>query len=72
MAMGEDPLPIAAGQRATVEAVDDMGTVHCRCDNGRCLGIIPGEDAFRKLTAEELAEEQSRNMNEGDGPVMEM
>ena len=25
---------------------------------GRQLGIIPGEDSFRKLTNEELAEEQ--------------
>ena len=38
--------------------VDDMSTVHCKFDNGRQLGIIPGEDSFRKLTDEELAEEQ--------------
>lgn len=72
MEMGDDPLPIEAGTRGTVETVDDIGTVHCRFDNGRCLGLIPGEDAFRKLTAEELAEEQSGDMNEVDGPVMEM
>ena len=34
------------------------GTIHCDFDNGRSLGVVPGEDSFRKLTAEELAEEQ--------------
>ena len=45
--------------RGTVMFVDDMSTVHCKFDNGRQLGIIPGEDSFRKLTDEELAEEQA-------------
>lgn len=54
--------------------VDDTSTVHCKFDNGRQLGIIPGEDSFRKLTDEELAEEQadSEDMDEGNGPVMGM
>jgi hypothetical protein len=25
-----------------------MGTVHCDFDNGRRLGLIPGEDTFHK------------------------
>ncbi len=33
------------------------GTLHCDFDNGRSLGVVPGEDSFRKLTDEELAEE---------------
>ena len=51
-----------------------MSTVHCKFDNGRQLGIIPGEDSFRKLTDEELAEEQadSEDMDEDNGPVMGM
>ena len=51
-----------------------MPTVHCKFDNGRQLGIIPGEDSFRKLTDEELAEEQtdSEDMDEDYGPVMGM
>lgn len=45
--MGDDPHPIEAGTRGTVVAVDDIGTLHCHFDNGRQLGIVPGEDAFR-------------------------
>ena len=54
----DDPHPIEAGTRGTVVGVDDIGTLHCHFDNGRQLGIVPGEDTFRKLTEEELAEEQ--------------
>lgn len=58
----EDPYtPIPSGTRGTVRAVDDMGTIHCDFDNGRQLGIIPDEDNFRKLTAEEIEEEQSQD-----------
>ena len=70
--MGDDPHPIEAGTRGTVVAVDDVGTLHCHFDNGRQLGIVPGEDAFRKLTEEELAEEQESGMTEDQGPVMGM
>ena len=52
--MGNDPHPVADGTRGTVQAVDDIGTVHCSFDNGRSLGIVPGEDSFRKLTALEI------------------
>lgn len=44
--MGDDPRPIPPGTHGTVRHVDDVGTVHCRFDNGRCLGLIPGEDTF--------------------------
>lgn len=44
--MGDDPHPIAPGTRGTVRIVDDMGTVHCNFDNGRRLGLFPGEDSF--------------------------
>ena len=50
--------PIEDNTKGTVMFVDDMGTIHCDFDNGRSLGVVPGEDSFRKLTAEELAEEQ--------------
>lgn len=55
--MGNDPCPVPDGTRGTVSAVDSLGTLHCEFDDGRCLGIIPDEDKFRKLTEEELAEE---------------
>ena len=57
--MGGDPRPVEDNTRGTVEFVDDIGTIRCSFDNGRQLGIIPGEDSFRKLTDEELAEEQA-------------
>ena len=34
-------------------------------DNGRTLALIPGEDSFRKLTAQELAEELLALADEG-------
>ena len=58
MHMGTDPRPIEDNTRGTVYNVDGLGTIHCKFDNGWVLGIIPGEDSFRKLTKEELAEEQ--------------
>ena len=55
----EDPYaPVPAGTRGTVKFVDDMGTIFPEWDNGRTLGIVPGEDFFRKLTQEELEEEK--------------
>lgn len=54
----DDPQPIPPGSRGTVDHVDDMGTIHMRWDSGRSLGLVPGEDSFRKLTMEELEAEQ--------------
>lgn len=55
--MGDDPRPIPSMTRGTVDFVDDMGTIHCHFDNGRCLGIIVGVDDFRKLTEQEIRDE---------------
>ena len=74
--MGDDPNPIPDGTRGTVSAVDDIGTVFCHFDNGRSFGLAYGEDSFRKLTPEELAEEQAEthkeSMDEDEGPAMQM
>lgn len=73
LGMGNDPNPVESGTRGTVRVIDDIGTLHCDFDNGRSLGVVPGEDSFRKLTDEELAEEQAEDMDEGEsGPVMGM
>ena len=57
----DDPYhPIPDGTRGTVKFVDDMGTVFPDWDNGRSLGVVYGEDSFRKLTPEELLEEQQQ------------
>lgn len=47
--MGEDISPIPDNSIGTVEHVDDIGTVHCKFDNGRQLGLIVGIDDFRKI-----------------------
>lgn len=48
----EDPYsPIESGTKGTVVHVDDMGTLHMKWDNGRSLGLIPGEDSFRVIEA---------------------
>ena len=60
--MGSDPRPIEPGTRGTVDHVDDLGTIHCTFDNGRRLGIIPEEDSFRKLTQDEILDEQSEKL----------
>lgn len=73
LSMGDDPRPIEDNTRGTVRVVDDIGTLHCGFDNGRYLGIVPGEDSFRKLTEAELAEEQNQTIDEeNSGPVMGM
>ena len=51
--------------------VDDIGTVHCNFDNGRRLGLIEGEDDFRTLTAQELAEEENAQ-GKDNSPVLTM
>lgn len=53
-----DAYAVPSGTRGTVDHVDDMGSVHIKWDNGRTLAAIPGVDSFRKLTAQELKEEQ--------------
>lgn len=69
--MGNDPRPIESGTRGTVAVVDDIGTVHCNFDNGRRLGLIEGEDDFRTLTAQELAEEENAQ-GKDNSPVLTM
>jgi hypothetical protein len=49
ISMENDPRPIASGTKGTVDFVDSIGTIHCTFDNGRVLGLIPGEDQFRKI-----------------------
>lgn len=62
LSMGSDPRPVEDNTRGTVSCVDDIGTLHCKFDNGRQLGVIPGEDSFRKLTEAELAQERNEKL----------
>ena len=51
-----DPLP--PGSVGTIDHVDDGCQLQMRWDCGRSLGLVPGEDSFRKLTMEEMENEQ--------------
>lgn len=64
----DDPYSkLQPGDRGTVTVVDDIGTVHCHWDCGSGLGLAYGEDRFRKLTGQELNEEQSgRKIQQGE------
>ena len=46
----DDPYaPLEPGTKGTVVHVDDMGTIHMQWDNGRTIGLIPGEDNFKVI-----------------------
>ena len=72
LSMGNDIHRVRDNTRGTVIAVDDIGTLHCDFDTGAMIGIIPGEDSFRKLTEEELAEEQEPDIDEDEDFGMKM
>ena len=49
----EDLCPVESGTCGTVRFVDDAGTLHCKFDNGRMLGVIPDVDKFHKIDQEQ-------------------
>ena len=66
----EDSLaPVPSGTRGTVKIVDDMGQIHMHWDNGRSLAIVPSADLFRKLTQEEIIEEQQQSEDMTDNNI---
>jgi hypothetical protein len=46
------------GTRGTVTLIDQLGTVHVRWDDGRNLGLVPGQDEWRVIPDELSSEEQ--------------
>ena len=54
----DDKWAVPSGTRGTVVHIDDGGHIHMKWDNGRSLSIVPEADDFRKLTEQELREEQ--------------
>mgnify|MGYP002934830779 FL=1 len=67
--MSDSYAPVSSGTRGTVKFVDSLGTIFPEWDNGRTLGVVPGEDSFRKLTQEEIeAENQSESEVEDEVP----
>jgi hypothetical protein len=45
------------GTRGTVSLIDQLGTVHVQWDDGRNLGLVPGQDEWRVLAVEEESSE---------------
>lgn len=60
----EEQWAVPPGTRGTVEYVDDAGQIHPKWDNGRTLAIVPQVDSFRKLTEQEILEEQQLKTQE--------
>lgn len=49
----DDPFTtLRPGDKGTVAAVDDAGTIHVNWDDGSTLGVAFGEDSCRKLPPE--------------------
>lgn len=60
----DDYCPFESGTCGTVEFVDDAGTLHCKFDNGRTLGVIPGVDDFHIVSEDsEQTEDEEMNMS---------
>ena len=52
-----DPFaPVPPGTEGEVRLIDGMGTLHMEWDNGRTLGVVPGEDSFTVLSRPEPEE----------------
>ena len=63
--MNDPYTPVPAGTRGTVRYVDNAGQIGVAWDNGRSLSLIPGVDSFRKLTQQEIAQEQAMTIPTG-------
>ncbi|MGM9669488.1 MAG: DUF4314 domain-containing protein [Faecousia sp.] len=68
VSMSDPYAPVPSGTRGSVVHVDSIGTIHMQWDNGQGLGLVPGEDSFRKLTPQELAEE-AQEMEQDSGGI---
>ena len=44
--MPDDPNPVDIGMEGVIDHIDSMGTLHVTWDDGRRLGVIPGEDEY--------------------------
>jgi hypothetical protein len=68
----KDPYaPVLAGTRGTVKFVDSMGTIFPEWDNGRSLGVVPGEDEI-EAENQSMSEVEDETPDEDSGMTMEM
>lgn len=70
----DDVQGVEKGTKGTVIGVDDIGIIHMKWDNGRGLGLIPGEDNFKVLSRPQEAEmkgsdEPSKEQSQGMGGI---
>ena len=69
----EDLCPVESGTCGEVQFVDDAGTLHCKFDNGRTLGVIPNVDQFHKIAQEQTqVDEQTEDIEESEEMNMSM
>lgn len=69
----EDLCPVESGTCGTVQFVDDAGTLHCKFDNGRMLGVIPDVDEFHIIEQEQTEEiMETENAEESEELNMSM
>lgn len=52
--MMEDTSTVPPGTTGIVSYVDDSGMIHVNWENGSRLGLISGEDRFKKVTRKEM------------------
>ncbi len=69
----EDLCPVESGTCGEVQFVDDAGTLHCKFDNGRMLGVIPDVDKFHIIEQEQTEEiMETENAEESEELNMSM
>ena len=69
----EDLCPVESGTRGWFQLVDDAGTLHCKFDNGRMLGVIPDVDEFHIIEQEQTEEiMETENAEESEELNMSM
>ena len=75
----EDICTVESGTCGWVQFVVDAGTLHCKFDNGRMLGVIPDVDKFHKIDPEQtqLDEQtdeitETEDIEESEEPEMSM
>jgi len=69
----EDLCPVESGTCGWVQFVDDAGTLHCKFDNGRMLGVIPVVDKFHIIEQEQTEEiMETENVEEFEDLNMSM